>query len=51
LNMVSPFARFAVCGGSVEAGTTAGSVRIQTDAIATIAQPAIKNSNVRSRDT
>jgi hypothetical protein len=51
LNMVSPLARFGVCGGSAAAGTLAGSVKIQIAASTKIAPPAMMNTNVRNRDT
>jgi hypothetical protein len=50
-NMVWPFARFAVCAGSVVADTTLGSVKIQIAAAAKIAPAAMTNMNVRSLDT
>src|SRR5262249_42826188 len=51
LNMVSPLARFGVRGGRAEAGTTAGSVKIQSAASAKIAQAAIMDRAVRNRRT
>src|SRR6516162_9990655 len=51
LNMASPLARSGVWVDSAVAGTTLGSVKIQSAAAEKIAQAAITNIDVRSLDT